>query len=666
MDELADRGVSIPDSQFKSAIISSTPDMYQATVKALITVYREEPSKLTPEMLIAAIRAEAQGKNFASSSNKSQESANYSNDNFRGRGCGRFRGRGGREAEAEVEQEEIGKATTQQGRNPAVTTAEDLVISPKIVHLSTCSVLTSPENSEMKGIIEKTERMGKMDNKGMEKEGIQQAVLEKRTKKIVMKEVGWPLKFRRSKDSIEHPTIDCSDIAEEAAFVALEHTPPILFNSGCSSHMSPLQDQLRKYQTIPTHRIQAANSDTFTSQGKGTLHIEIVDTKEKPHFLPLRDTLYCPDMPNTLVSLGKLDDAGYNIHIEGGIMVISKQGRNVAHIPKVHGLSQIIEHENAYSVTNRTLSLYEAHCATGHQSYQYVKTLFTNNAVKGLRLDPNRMEQIECIVCMRTKGARLAIPKLRLTPRAENFGDTMHMDVWGPASVRTINHQEYSLTLIDDATYWLETPLLRSKDESFTKYVIFQTTLKTQFNIIIKILQSDQGGEFLGGEFTKYLEGKGTERKLTVHDIPEQNSVAERSHCTLLNTVRAMLISSGLPKWLWGMAMLYATYIWNCTPHKAIDMKTPFEKRFGTIPDISDLHPFGSIVYVKRTPKPNKLGHWLGPEKESQGYYIYWPKKKSITVERNIQFTNQPIQLSEEDNDFINLEQKVEDLSPDP
>ncbi|KAF5333769.1 hypothetical protein D9758_016583 [Tetrapyrgos nigripes] len=117
-----------------------------------------------------------------------------------------------------------------------------------------------------------------------------------------------------------------------------------------------------------------------------------------------------------------------------------------------------------------------------------------------------------------------------------------------------------------------------------------------------------------------------------------------------------MLISSGLPKWLWGMAMLYATYIRNHTPHKAIDMKTPYEKQFRTIPDISNLHPFGSIVYIKCTPKPNKLEdqaverRWLGPEKESQGYYIYWLKKKFITVE----FTNQPIQLSEEeDNDFI-------------
>ncbi|KAF5343870.1 hypothetical protein D9758_015887 [Tetrapyrgos nigripes] len=218
MDELADRGVSIPDSQFKSAIISSTPNMYQATVKVLITVYREEPSKLTPEMLIAAIRAEAQGKNFASSSNKSQESANYSNNNFQGRGRGGFRGRGGRgreeaeedhhsevkeisEEEAKVEQEEIGKATIQQGRNPTVTIVEDLV------HLSTCSVLMLPENTEMIGIIEKTERMERMDNKGMEKKGIQQAVLEKGTKKIVKKKVGWPLKFQKSKTPLSTPLL---------------------------------------------------------------------------------------------------------------------------------------------------------------------------------------------------------------------------------------------------------------------------------------------------------------------------------------------------------------------------------------------------------------------------------------------------------------------------
>ncbi|KAF5350926.1 hypothetical protein D9758_010472 [Tetrapyrgos nigripes] len=386
MDELADCGVTIPDSQFKSAIISSTPDMYQATIKALITVYREEPSKLTPEMLIAAIRTEAQGKNFASSSNKSQKSANYSNDNFQGRGHGRFRGRGGR-GRGNSRGGQGGSSFRGQGNfrgrgrgrgggggnwqgNNQTREEPSCYNCRGLGHFSKNCTSKHMQHTNVTRE-HQDDRNYKEDRKNGENgqqrngKGRDTASSAREKNEEDSDEGSWmAIEIPEIEDPIDHPTIDCSDIAEEAAFIALEHTPPILFDSGCSSHMSSLRDQLRNYQTVPTCRIQVANSDTFTSQGKGTLHIETVDTKEKPHFLPLHNTLYCPDMPNMLVSLSKLDDTGYNIHIEGGIMVISKQGCNITHIPKVHGLYQIIEHENAYSVTNCTLSLYEAHCAT--------------------------------------------------------------------------------------------------------------------------------------------------------------------------------------------------------------------------------------------------------------------------------------------------------------
>ena len=206
------------------------------------------------------------------------------------------------------------------------------------------------------------------------------------------------------------------------------------------------------------------------------------------------------------------------------------------------------------------------------------------------------------------------------------------MDVWGPASVRTVDHCIYTLTVIDEATDWLEEPLMKSKDESFAQYVILQTGLQTQYGTTVKILHSDRGGEFLSNEFTAYLERLGTKRRLTVHDTPEHNGIAERAHRTLLNAVRSLLISSGLPKWLWGFMMKYTVYIWNRTPKKAIGMTTPYEKRFGLKPDISDFHIFGSHVYVKHEKEPGKLdpqaqeGHWIGLEPESNGHYIYWPQ----------------------------------------
>ena len=85
------------------------------------------------------------------------------------------------------------------------------------------------------------------------------------------------------------------------------------------------------------------------------------------------------------------------------------------------------------------------------------------------------------------------------------------MDVWGPASVATINHCAYALTIIDDATSWLEEPLMKTKDKSFSQYVIIQTTLQTQYGITVKILHSNCGGEFLSKMFTDYLQRLGTE-----------------------------------------------------------------------------------------------------------------------------------------------------------
>ena len=101
------------------------------------------------------------------------------------------------------------------------------------------------------------------------------------------------------------------------------------------------------------------------------------------------------------------------------------------------------------------------------------------------------MEEPECQTCMLAKATRYPIAMIHSTPCAENFGDISHMDVWGLASVRTVDHCVYTLMVIDEATDWLEEPLMKSKDESFAQYVILQTGLQTQYSTMVKILHSD-------------------------------------------------------------------------------------------------------------------------------------------------------------------------------
>lgn len=84
-------------------------------------------------------------------------------------------------------------------------------------------------------------------------------------------------------------------------------------------------------------------------------------------------------------------------------------------------------------------------------------------------------------------------------------------------------------------------------------------------------------------------------------------------------------------------------------------MATPWEKHFNPKPDITDFHIFGSIVYVKRERELGKLepqaqeGWWIGPDPTSNGHWVYWPQRRTATVERNIAFSDQQIQLVEEE-----------------
>ena len=68
---------------------------------------------------------------------------------------------------------------------------------------------------------------------------------------------------------------------------------------------------------------------------------------------------------------------------------------------------------------------------------------------------------------------------------------------------------------------------MSSKDQVFTKYKLYEAMMLWQWDVCVKTLFSDRGGEYMSKEFEEYLARKGTKHRLTVHDTPEQNGVAE-------------------------------------------------------------------------------------------------------------------------------------------
>jgi len=93
----------------------------------------------------------------------------------------------------------------------------------------------------------------------------------------------------------------------------------------------------------------------------------------------------------------------------------------------------------------------------------------------------------------------------------------------------------------------------------------------------IKVVCSDQGGEFQDELLKTHQDKNGTVHKFTVHDLPPQKGVAERDMHTQAKQARALLIASGLPRFLWEEAMQHTTWLQNQTPARALDSKTPYK-----------------------------------------------------------------------------------------
>jgi transposase InsO family protein len=218
-------------------------------------------------------------------------------------------------------------------------------------------------------------------------------------------------------------------------------------------------------------------------------------------------------------------------------------------------------------------------------------------------------------------------------------GGQIHTDMWGPTAIAMRQGCKYFTTFTDDVTRYTVTYLLRTKDEALEAYKSFEAWAITQGHCTaIKVLPSDHGSEYLSRAFDQHLKKVGMVRKLTTHNTPQLNGVAERLNRPLLERICALIHTSGLPKSLWGEALRHAAWLKNRTAMCTLNGKMPFEALYGRPPDLSTLRFWGSQVWV-HSPSGLKLdvcaqeAHWLGPDVDAKAHCIFWLSTRNIAVE---------------------------------
>ena len=195
-------------------------------------------------------------------------------------------------------------------------------------------------------------------------------------------------------------------------------------------------------------------------------------------------------------------------------------------------------------------------------------------------------------------------------------------DVWGPSPTKTLSGKSYYISFTDNKTHYTCTYLLAHKGEVLQAYLTFKAWSGTQHSAKIKVLHSNHGGKYLSWKFSDHLASQGTVLRLTFHDSPHKNGVAERLNRTLLEWVHAMLHTSRLPDRLWGEALQHTVWLKNQLSTKALRDITPYEILTKSKPCLADQHVWGQKVWV-HNPNNSKLGRrakegqWMGFDTES-------------------------------------------------
>ncbi|GJY38059.1 ribonuclease H-like domain-containing protein [Tanacetum coccineum] len=238
------------------------------------------------------------------------------------------------------------------------------------------------------------------------------------------------------------------------------------------------------------------------------------------------------------------------------------------------------------------------HRRLGHVNFKTMNKLVKGNLVRGL---PSKIFDNDhtCVACQKGKQNKASC-KAKLMSSIGQPLQMLHIDLFGPTSVRSINHKTYCLVVTDDFSRFRWVFFLASKDETSGILKRFITEIENQLNHKVKVI-----------------------REFSVARTPQQNRVAKRKNKTLIEAARTMLADSLLPTVFWAEAVNTAFYVLNrvlvTKPHN----KTPYELIIGRPPSISFMRPFGCPVTILNTIDP--LGKFDGKAEEGflVGYSIY-------------------------------------------
>ncbi|GJR04721.1 putative ribonuclease H-like domain-containing protein [Tanacetum coccineum] len=356
-----------------------------------------------------------------------------------------------------------------------------------------------------------------------------------------------------------------------------------IVNSGCFRHMTRNKAYLAEYQDYNGGLVAFGGSKGYIT-GKGKIKLGKLDFK---------DVCFVKELQYfNLFSLSQMCDKKNKVLFTDTECLACLIARNTA------------DESNKW------------HRRLGHVNFKNLNKLMKGNLVRGLPLKIFQNDHT-CVACQKGKQHKASCKAKSVSSISQPL-QLLHMDLFGPTSVRSLNHKTYCLVITDDFSRFSWVFFLRTKDETSGILKDFIRQIENQLNQKVKTIRCDNGTEFKNRDFIEFCGSKGIKREYSNARTPQQNGVAERKNRTLIEAARTMLADSFLPNTFWAEAVSTACYVLNRVLVTKPQNKTPYELITGKIPIISYIRPFGCHVTILNT--IDHLGKFDG--KSDEGFLV--------------------------------------------
>ncbi|CAI7843236.1 unnamed protein product [Closterium sp. NIES-54] len=336
--------------------------------------------------------------------------------------------------------------------------------------------------------------------------------------------------------------------------------------------------------------------------------------------------LHLPSFSIDLVSTPALQDTMVTTTTPGGqhvsICTCTRTGRNVATITLRPGLSLY------------TLATEPRHVAASAQPSDAAAPVARGSVAPAARLSrgasysysPESLPPLlpspapPCLPCI--EGRQRAAPHSSSFPPTTAPLQTLHMDVKGE--------------VLDVLIPWIRTVCLQLRER-------FRTDLPALR------LHSDRGGEFSSDLLGDFCRGEGILQSFTLPDSPQQNGIAERRICLVMEVARTSMIHAAAPHFLWSFAVRYAAHQLNLWPRVSLPENSPKLRWTGKVGDASVFRVWGCRAFVRDT-SANKLSAraipcvFLGFSPDAPSWQYYHPtlcrvfRSQDVTFDESVPF----------------------------